>query len=64
MTPPASQIQIRETVRYKIKTAIDDLLSITTKEIKVQNITYIFIRTMSETARAKRALCFSKAVSS
>lgn len=26
--------------------------------------TYIFIRTISETARAKRALCFSKAVSS
>ena len=26
--------------------------------------TYMFIRTISDTAKAKRALCFSKAVSS
>ena len=60
MTPPA--LYIGEPVCHKIKIEKEVLLFI--EESRVQKTTHMLMRTMSETASAKRALCFSKAVSS
>lgn len=47
---------------FKDHTGISFNLSIIKQQSRQK--TYIFMRTISDTAKAKRALCFSKAVSS